>query len=226
MDIKKGSPLEFSDLALVKIKAFQHIIRSYYQNNELKELKESLTTDIAMSLTNLLKIHDEYTKDHSEQVASMALRIGEIMGLDDTQLQDLYYASLLHDIGKVIIPNEILNKKDQLTLEEFNQIKQHPEIGFEATKDLKNLSSISKYIRHHHERFDGFGYPDQLKEEDIPLLSRIITVVDAYDAMTSERPYRQALSKSEAVGELVKHKNSQFDAEIVDLLIQLINYKK
>ena len=226
MDIKKGSPLEFSDLSLVKIKAFQHIIRSYYQNNELKELKESLTTDIAMSLTNLLKIHDEYTTDHSEQVAAMALRIGEMMGLDDSQLQDLYYASLLHDIGKVIIPNEILNKKEQLTLDEFNQIKRHPEIGFKATKDLKNLSSISKYICHHHERYDGFGYPDQLKGEDIPLLSRIITVVDAYDAMTSKRPYREALSKSEAISELVKHQNTQFDAKIVDLFIQLINYKK
>jgi HD-GYP domain-containing protein (c-di-GMP phosphodiesterase class II) len=226
MDIKKGSPLEFSDLSLVKIKAFQNIIRSYYQNNELKELKESLTTDIAMSLTNLLKIHDEYTKDHSEQVASMALRIGEMMGLDDTQLKDLYYASLLHDIGKVIIPNEILNKKEQLTLDEFNQIKRHPEIGFEATKDLKNLSSISRYICHHHERYDGFGYPDQLKGNDIPLLSRIITVADAYDAMISERPYRKALSKSEAIAELIKYKNSQFDAKIVDLFIQLIDYKK
>jgi HD-GYP domain-containing protein (c-di-GMP phosphodiesterase class II) len=101
----------------------------------------------------------------------------------------------------------------------------HPLIGFEATKDLKNLSSISKYIRHHHERYDGFGYPDQLKGEAIPLLSRIITVVDAYDAMTSKRPYREALSKSEAIAELIKYKHTQFDAEIVDLFIQLIDSK-
>lgn len=226
MDIRKGSPLEFSDLSLVKIKAFQHIIRTYYQNHELKTLKESLTTDIAMSLTNLLKIHDEYTTDHSEQVAAMALRIGETMDLDDSQLQDLYYASLLHDIGKVIIPNKILNKKEPLTLKEFNEIKRHPIIGYEATNDLENLASISKYIRHHHERYDGFGYPDQLKGEEIPLISRIITVADAYDAMISKRPYRQALSKSEAIHELIKHKNTQFDKKIVDVFIQLINRKK
>jgi len=175
---------------------------------------------------NLLKIHDEYTTDHFEQVAAMALRIGEMMRLDDSQLQELVLCKSITDIGKVIIPNEILNKKEQLTLDEFNQIKRHPEIGFKATKDLKNLSSISKYICHHHERYDGFGYPDQLKGEDIPLLSRIITVVDAYDAMTSKRPYREALSKSEAISELVKHQNTQFDAKIVDLFIQLINYKK
>lgn len=226
MDIKKGSPLEFSEVSQVKIKAFQNIIKTYYQNSELKQLKESLTTDIAMSLTNLLKIHDEYTTDHSEQVATLALRIGERMQLDDTELQDLYYASLLHDVGKAIIPNTILNKKDPLTLEEFNEIKTHPVIGYQATKDLKNLSSISKYIRHHHERYDGFGYPAQLKGKEIPLLSRIISVVDAYDAMISKRPYREAMKKSDAIEELIRCKYTQFDAEIVDIFVQLINQKK
>jgi HD-GYP domain-containing protein (c-di-GMP phosphodiesterase class II) len=226
MDIEKESPLEFSNVSLVKIKAFQNIIRSYYQNNELRELKESLTTDIAMSLTNLLKIHDEYTTDHSEQVAAMALSIGEMMALEDTELQDLYYASLLHDIGKVIIPNTILNKKDQLTLDEFKRIKMHPLIGFEATKDLKNLSSISKYIRHHHERYDGFGYPDQLRGEAIPLISRIITVVDAYDAMTSKRAYRDSLSRDEAVQELIENKGTQFSPEVVDIFLEIRGVSK
>jgi len=223
MDIKEESLLEFSDISLIKIKAFQNIIKTYYQNSELEKLKESLTTDIAMSLTNLLKIHDEYTTDHSEQVATFSLRIGEMMHLRDAELQDLYYASLLHDIGKVIIPNDIINKKDRLTFEEFNILKKHPEIGYEATKNLKNLSSISIYIRHHHERFNGTGYPDQLKGKSIPLISRIITVADAYDAMISERPYREALTKKEAMNELVKYKNTQFDPKIVDIFIDLIN---
>lgn len=222
LDIKKDSPLVFSDLSLRKIRAFENIIRTYYKN---LEFKESFTTDIAKSLTNLLRVHDSYTLNHSDNVANLSVLIAKKLGLSKNEIQDTYYASLLHDIGKTIIPKTIINKQRKLSIVEFRIIKDHPIIGYNATKDLKNLASIAKYIRHHHERYDGNGYPDQLSKNEIPLISRIITAADSYDAMISARPYRSALTKKKAINELLKCKGTHFDPDIIDILVEIINNK-
>ena len=222
-DIKSTSSLNFSELSKTKIEAFRNIVKLYYQNDELYNLKKSLNTDIAYSLTNLLQIHDKYTKGHSEEVASLAILVGKNLGLSHSDLEILFISSLLHDIGKTLIPVEILNKKSRLTDSEFSKIKEHPIIGYEATKDLKYLSSISNYILYHHEKYDGTGYPNGISGEEIPLFSRIITVVDSYSAMTAERPYRISMTKEEAKKEIIKCKNTHFDPLIADTFIKILN---
>jgi len=225
-DIKSTSSLSFSELSKIKIEAFRNIVKFYYQNDELYKLKKSINTDIAYSLTNLLQIHDKYTKGHSEEVANLAILVGKNLGLNNNDLEILFISSLLHDIGKTLIPIEILNKKDRLTDFEFNIIKEHPVIGYEATKNLKYLSSISNYILYHHEKYDGTGYPNGISGKEIPLFSRIITVVDSYSAMTAERPYRNSMAKEEAIKEIIKCKNTHFDPLITDVFIKILNDNK
>lgn len=222
LDIKKNSPIDFSEISKIKLQAFKNIIASYYQNIELNTLKSSLTTDIIKAFTNLLNIHDSYTTNHSHEVADYSLQIADRLSLDAASRKDLYYSSVLHDIGKVLIPREIINKKDKLSIGEFELIKKHPVIGYHATEDLESLSNVSLYIRHHHEFYNGEGYPDGLKGEKIPLISRIIAITDAYEAMTSNRPYREALTVEKAIHELHVCKGHQFDPLLVEVFIDIL----
>ena len=131
-------------------------------------------------------------------------------------------AGLLHDIGKIGIPESILDKPGKLTKEEYEIVKRHPEIGAEILSSIRQFEEVVPAIRHHHERYDGRGYPDGLKGEEIPVMARIIAVADAFDAMLSKRPYRDALSLNSAVKELQRNKGSQFDPQIVDILLNII----
>ena len=144
------------------------------------------------------------------------------MGLSIYSAEVVRYAAILHDIGKIGIPDHILSKSNSLTEQEWNQIKKHSTIGAEIIKQINSLSDASKIVYHHHERYDGEGYPDGLKGESIPLGSRIIAVIDAYDAMTSRRPYREALSKEEAIMELKKHAGTQFDRKVVEAFLKVL----
>ena len=144
------------------------------------------------------------------------------MELSDKEMENLKLLALIHDIGKVGIDEQILLKKDVLSSLEWDEMRKHPETGFYLTKSIPNLKHISKYILHHHERWDGNGYPFGLSGDNIPLLSRIVAVADAYDAMTNDRPYRKALSKSIAREELRKNSALQFDPDIVKLFLEKI----
>lgn len=192
----------------------------FYKIKKYSDYKKILHNDIVQSFITALEFHDEYTKGHSELVAMFAMRIGETLGLDKTQLEDLYWAALMHDIGKIIIPISILNKTEKLTDSEFEIIKKHPQIGYEILSKNETLQDISKYVLSHHERWDGRGYPNKLIGEEIPLLSQIISVADCWHAMTSERPYQNKLSEEEAIKDLIKNKGTQFSPKIVDIFIE------
>lgn len=198
--------------------------------NELKEkenenqlLQLNVMKNIIISLTSLLEIHDKYTKNHSENVARISKEIAIRMGLSQEEINDIYFAGLVHDIGKTVIPHEILNKEERLTEKEFELIKKHSHNGYKALLGIESLESIAKIVLHHHERVDGKGYPCEISGNDIPLGSRILCVADAYDAMTNDRPYHKALSKKEAINELRRCKGSQFDIKVVRVLEKILS---
>jgi putative nucleotidyltransferase with HDIG domain len=164
-----------------------------------------------------LELKDPYTRGHSERVAKYALMFANEIGkFSKEEQKSFYYACLLHDIGKVNIPDQILMKPGKLTDEEFEIIKTHPVVGAEAVKNVEGIKNSIYVIRSHHERWDGKGYPDQLKGEEIPLLARVSAIADAFDAMTSSRSYRDAMPFEEAYNRIIKGQGSQFDPILVD----------
>jgi putative nucleotidyltransferase with HDIG domain len=164
-----------------------------------------------------LELKDPYTRGHSERVASYALLlVKEIGGFSKEEQKAFYYSCLLHDIGKVHIHDSILMKPGKLTTEEYEIIKLHPVVGAEAVKDVEGIKNCISVIRSHHERWDGKGYPDQLKGEQIPLLARVTAIADAFDAMTSSRSYREAMPNNEAFHRIIEGKGSQFDPMLVE----------
>lgn len=173
-------------------------------------------------LSNTLEAKDKYTKDHSTNVANYAVIISEKLNFPKDKIELLRTAGLLHDIGKIGIEASVLNKLGSLTKEEYEQVKKHPVISACIVEPIKEFSEIISSIRHHHESFDGSGYPDALKGEDIPLGARILAIADAYDAMNSNRPYRNRLKKNESIKELIANKGIQFDPRLVDIFIKLI----
>ncbi|GAB6188834.1 hypothetical protein JCM30566_05730 [Marinitoga arctica] len=178
--------------------------------------------EIALTLVKALEYYDNYTRGHSERVANWASLVAEKIGLDKENIEKIYWAGILHDIGKIFVPQAILNKMGKLTPEEFEKIKLHPVKGEELINKVDEMKYISKIIRHHHERYDGKGYPDGLKSDEIPIESRILAVIDSYDAMTSQRPYKRALSKEEAIYELKRLSMQQFDGKITSAFIEII----
>lgn len=191
------------------------------QAKEYERLQVSFMESIIFSLTSLLENHDTYTKNHSENVAKIARKIARSLGLSQEEINLIYYAGLVHDIGKTIVPYEIINKTEKLTDEEYVMVKNHSVWGSEALVKSNELEYLAKIVRHHHEAYDGKGYPDQLKGISIPLASRIICVADAYDAMINDRPYRKAMNKEAAIEELARCSGTQFDPEIVEAFLKL-----
>ncbi|MBN2407041.1 MAG: HD domain-containing protein [Elusimicrobia bacterium] len=167
---------------------------------------------------------DPYTHGHSRRVTMFSVFIGKELGLDDKKIEEIRLSALLHDIGKIAIPESILLKVEELTDEEWAKLKQHPELGEKILKPVEEFRPLLPGIRHHHERYDGRGYPDGLKGKKIPLIARIITVADAFDAMTSKRLYRDALTEDQGIEEIQNCKSTQFDPEIADAFIGI--YKK
>lgn len=164
-----------------------------------------------------LELKDPYTRGHSERVAGYALFLAKEIGkLSEVEQKSFYYACLLHDIGKVHIPDRILMKPAKLTIEEYEIIKTHPVVGTEAVKNVEGIRDSICVIRSHHERWDGKGYPDQLKGEEIPLIARVAAIADAFDAMTSSRSYRAPMPVEEAYQRIIDEKGSQFDPLLVE----------
>ena len=167
-------------------------------------------------LSNAIEVRDQYTRDHVDRVMSYALVLAEELGWQGKQLEQLRFGSILHDIGKIHIREATLRKKGPLTDEEWAEIKRHPITGFEMIKDIPYLTPAIPVVRHHHERWDGHGYPDELSREDIPLAARIVAVADSFDAMTTSRPYRPARSPGSAYEEILANAGSQFDPKVVE----------
>lgn len=175
------------------------------------------------SLSTLLDLKDIDTGTHATRLAEWAVRVAEQLGLDEAELKDIEIASLLHDVGKVGVPDEILGKPGPLTADEFEEIKKHSEYGWTVVRLLPGFERVSLFILHHHERVDGLGYPAGLRADEIPLGAQIVAVVDAFDAMVSDRPYRAGLSHGEALARLRADSGSQFNRRIVDLFTEIVS---
>jgi putative nucleotidyltransferase with HDIG domain len=184
------------------------------------DMREAHINTVA-ALTSAIDASDPFTHGHSFRVSRYALRVARGMGMSSRDLEMLEYAGLLHDIGKIAIQNDILLKVGPLTEEEWRSLKSHPNIGADIVEQLKFLKEASDVIRSHHERPDGNGYPRGLKGTDVPLAARILNVVDAFDAMTSDRPYRKALPIARVIQELETYKGKQFDEQVTDIILDL-----
>jgi diguanylate cyclase (GGDEF)-like protein/putative nucleotidyltransferase with HDIG domain len=175
--------------------------------------------DAVSALAVALLERDRYTGEHSESVVDLTGRVAQGLGLDDAEVAQVQAAALLHDIGKVAIPDEILNNPGSLTDEQWALMRDHTIIGERILRAIPGLGGVARIVRHEHERWDGTGYPDGLSGEEIPIGSRIILACDAYHAMTSDRPYRAAMPHSEALAELTANVGTQFDAAVIEQLV-------
>ena len=180
-------------------------------------------TGLVHSLTSAIDAKDPYTCGHSDRVARISLRLGQELGFDTSTLKTLYLSGLLHDIGKIGIDDAILLKPGNLTKEEYEHIKSHTVIGYNIVSGLKSLREMLPAVRHHHESWDGKGYPDGLAGEEIPLVARIVGVADAYDAMSSTRPYRDPLSEERLFDFLRRGAGKQWDAHVIDAFFAAVD---
>jgi putative nucleotidyltransferase with HDIG domain len=174
------------------------------------------------TLISVINAKDRYTYGHSERVTEHAVKLATRLGLPQEEIHLLGYAAFLHDIGKIEVDREVLNKVDRLNDKEWKMIQHHSEWGSEIVKAVMKLHPIVPVILHHHENFDGSGYPSGLKGNDIPILARIIRVADSYDAMVSHRPYKKTLAASEAVEEIVSNSGTQFDPQVANVFLEII----
>ena len=188
-----------------------------------KEAYEELTLETLSSLARVIDAKDHYTVGHSFRVAAYAKGMAQRLGFSFTDTEQLYFAGLVHDVGKIGISEAIIAKPGKLTEREFEIIKSHPALGGDILKGIKQFKVFKQVARSHHERYDGNGYPDKLKGEDIPYEARIVTICDTFDAMTSDRSYRKALTDEKALQELRDCSGTQFDPELVKVFIELYN---
>ena len=192
----------------------------------LQKSLEKTYLDTVMALAQAVEAKDPKIKDHLERSIRYATLIGKELGLKREEMEALKFGAILHDIGKIGVNGNILFKKGPLTPEEYERIKKHPEMGVRIINGVDFLQRVEPIIRYHHERYDGKGYPEGKKGEEIPLLARIMSVVDAYEAMTSDRPYKKAMSREEAKRELLREKGKQFDPLIVDIFLKKLEEEK
>jgi len=193
------------------------------ENASLYEDIERSYFSTVQALAKAIEVKDPYTRGHSERVTAYALMIAEAMGLDEMERQKLKYAATLHDIGKIGIAGRVLNKPGALTEEEYSHVKTHPALGDSIIEPVEFLQAPRPIILHHHERYDGKGYPQGLKGEEIPLAARILSVADAFEAMRSDRPYRRALPLEEARKELLRNSGTQFDPRVVEKFLEILD---
>jgi putative nucleotidyltransferase with HDIG domain len=202
-------------LLLIPILAARHSFKLYMEMRKVY-------LETIQALASAIEAKDPYTKGHSERVAQYAVKISREMGLPEDRVEIIQYAALLHDIGKIGISDRILNKPGSLSDIEFETIKSHPAIGSQIIRGVRFLEKASELVKHHHEKRNGTGYPDGLKQDQIPLGAEILSVADIFDALTSDRPYRKAWSIKEAVNQLKKEAKAQLNPNVVNALIRVL----
>ncbi len=188
---------------------------------ELEQQIEHMRTSLICAFNQLLDLKDINTGVHSTRLAEWSVRVAQELGVDEAVLREVEVAALLHDIGKVGIPDSILRKPGRLDDAEYGLMKKHPEYGWAVLRLLPGLERASLFVLHHHESFNGKGYPAGLKEVEIPIGARIVSVIDAFDAMVSSRPYRQGMSSEEAIRRLILSSETQFDPAVVQCFLHI-----
>ncbi len=198
------------------------MLASHANNLTLLEERENLLVSVVRTLVSAVDSRDPYTCGHSERVALYAKRLAQEIGLADEECEKVYLTGVLHDLGKIGISDSVLKKCGPLTQEEFAEIKQHPDLGWAILQELEQFAYVLPGVLHHHERYDGKGYPDNLRGEETPLDGRLLAVVDSFDAMTSDRPYRAGMPIEKALEILGDGAGTQWDAEIVDAFLRIL----
>ncbi len=221
---KRGScPME-SDVTsgeMLFFEAASNMIGVFHENIARFEDLKDMFKGTLRALTAAIDAKDPYTRGHSERVAYLAARLAEKMGLDKPEVERVHTTGLVHDVGKIGVPGHVLSKPGRLTDEEFGLIKRHPSIGYEILKDIPALETMLPGVLHHHERWDGRGYPHGLAGEDIPMLGRILALADTFDAMSSTRSYRPALPRETVLNEIRDCAGTQFDPKLAPLFVEL-----
>lgn len=221
LEIKEGSEKTFKERSKNIMIALKNIAEGYFLNENYHNMGIIFQREMIFALIKLLEIHDIYTKGHSFNVAKESKKLAYALELPEKQIEEIYWAGLVHDIGKILINRRVINKKGQLSTNEYDRIKLHPVYGYDALKHSALTNKLGQIILHHHEFYNGNGYPEGLSGEDIPLASRIICIADSFDAMTSNRAYRQKMTLSRALREIKMCLGSQFDPQIGQTFIEL-----
>jgi putative nucleotidyltransferase with HDIG domain len=228
-EIVEGIPLSISfgyKTKYNKEENIQEIFRDAEDSMYRQKLIEipSMRSGAIETILATLYEKDRNSELHSRSVSNISEKLAKSIGMNRQEISEIKTAGLLHDIGKIIIPSNIINKVGKLTKDEYETIKTHSEIGFRILSSSSDMRSVSNIVLNHHERWDGLGYPRGIKTEDIPLQSRIISIADAFDAMTSDRTYRETMSKEEALKEIIENSGTQFDPKLVEVFKE--NFKK
>ncbi len=222
-ELYSGSKTELEHKSSLFMKSREAFFNMLEDVSESYSELEHLFTGLVKAMVNALDAKSPWTKGHSERVAKYSDLIARKMGFDEDELKTLWLAGILHDIGKIGTFDTLLDKPGKLTDEEFAIIKKHPAQGATIVSSIKQLNDIVPIIRHHHESFDGRGYPDGLKGDEIPLQARILHVADSFDAMTSDRPYRLSPGKEFALSQFREFSGRQFDPQTVDAFLSVID---
>jgi putative two-component system response regulator len=204
------------------VAVFRNLTRKLKDKNRQSREYRMIISQSLTAIANAIDAIDRFTSGHSARVAAYSVEIARHMGMDNSFVENIYYIGLLHDVGKIGIPTELINKPDKLTAEEFNTMKLHPGIGEEILKDITAIQNLTLGAAEHHERWDGGGYHKGLSSEEISLEARIIAAADTYDAMSTDRSYRKALPKEYILEEFARCRGSQFDPQVADAAIDLI----
>jgi len=212
-------PVKIEELPVV---IERNLERRRLESNRLQQNTSEILLKALRALMRALDAKDEYSSGHSQRVVVLAMRMADELKLNEEERYTLQLSAFMHDIGKIGMPDNILKKADSLEDYEFRRAKDHPVIGSKIIAEIEELSDVASIVRHHHERFDGAGYPDGLKGEAIPFFSRILAILDSYEALVSDRVYRKAINKTQALEEINKNAGLQFDPFLVDVFSRVI----
>jgi len=221
LDLLEGS--KFSEESIEIMKALASLSSAFLAMREFARTQGKFQSALIRTLVKFIEIRDPYTRGHSERVARLSAELAERLGLSHNEIRLIYWAGMVHDVGKILVEEGILNKPGRLTHEEKKIVEQHPVAGAKVLEEVEETRELVEIVLYHHERWDGNGYPRGLKNGEIPLGARILAVVDSYDAMTSDRPYRNAMTPEEALNEIKKNAGKQFDPNIVDVFLEMMN---
>ncbi len=219
--IRPGSEKEYGTIEAELMKSTSLMLGVHLINQRQYLELQHMFEGMIQSLVSALDAKDAYTHGHSNRVAELSVILARRLGYNEEQLANILMGGILHDIGKIGVDETVLRKPGKLTDEEFDQIKQHPAIGFDILKGIRKLAPILPIVRNHHESWDGRGYPDKLGGENIPRDAQIVAVADAFDAMTSDRPYRQGMSLEKVVGIFKEGRGTQWAPDVVDALLSM-----